>query len=173
MIGLHSCGDLSPAMMRLFLGNMRFHSLLLVSCCYHRMTDCESKKRQFPLSDSLKKSAGIELPGISYLLRLASQETPRLWLHQNFGQRQIRSTFYRSILECYSVNGSSILRDSFFFTINCTVYLTYSQQRAFRLSNRRGELSNIKKRILALEITRCKLLRALDSKEIPNFTRKT
>ena len=114
MIGLHSCGDLSPSMIRLFLGNRRFRSLFLISCCYHRM-DCVASNSNFPLSECFRNTLeGYVLPGketMPFLLRLASQETPRLWLHHYrvHGQRQIRSTFYRSVLQRYAVNGTSRL----------------------------------------------------------------
>ena len=113
MIGLHSCGNLSPSMIRLFLGNRRFRSLFLISCCYHRM-DCVASNTNFPLSECLKTLEGNALPSkeiMPFLLRLASQETPRLWLHHYrvHGKRQILSTFYRSVLQHYAVNGSSRL----------------------------------------------------------------
>ena len=122
MIGLHSCGDLSPSMIRLFLGNKRFRSLFLISCCYHRM-DCLASNPNFPLSECFKTLEGNALPGkesLPFFLRLASQETPRLWIHhyREHGQRQIRSTFYRSVLQRYAANGSSRL----FFIIKLSSY---------------------------------------------------
>jgi len=63
LIGLHSCGDLSPVMLKLFLNMPRFRSLLLVSCCYHRMqlvADDPTKNDNFPLSDKLKGVFNID-----------------------------------------------------------------------------------------------------------------
>ena len=37
MIGLHSCGDLIPVMLRLYTKLHAIRSLVVVGCCYHRM----------------------------------------------------------------------------------------------------------------------------------------
>ncbi|XP_059352197.1 methyltransferase-like protein 25B isoform X2 [Daphnia carinata] len=113
MIGLHSCGDLSPIMMKLFMNIRHFHSLLLVSCCYHRM---DWKKEPvddnlFPISNSLK-SNHCEPEGIQNLFRLAAQETPNHWIQQNTlnCQRQAQHTFYRSLVQLYANRGIQLLK---------------------------------------------------------------
>lgn len=110
LIGLHSCGDLSPVMMKLFLNIPRFRSLLLVSCCYHRMqlvADDPTKDDNFPLSDKLKGVFNIDWKeSIPFLLRLAAQETTNQWLHDSStGDNQSRHTFYRAVLQLYANNG--------------------------------------------------------------------
>ncbi|XP_042865756.1 uncharacterized protein LOC122249169 isoform X2 [Penaeus japonicus] len=37
LIGLHSCADLSPIMLKVFQGCPQLSSLILLSCCYHKM----------------------------------------------------------------------------------------------------------------------------------------
>lgn len=110
MIGLHSCGDLSPIMMKLFMNIRHFRSLLLVSCCYHRMEWNKEHDNLFPLSNSLKSGSCRpfgQQEGIQNLLRLAAQETPNHWMQQNTlnCQRQAQHTFYRSLVQLYSARG--------------------------------------------------------------------
>ncbi len=113
MIGLHSCGDLSPVMMKLFMNSRRFRTLLLVSCCYHRMEwkkDLLADENLFPLSSSLKNASHIpfhQQEGIQHLFRLAAQETPNHWMQQNTANCQLQAhhTFYRSIIQLYAATG--------------------------------------------------------------------
>lgn len=37
LVGLHSCGDLTPNAVRLFQSMQQIKSMVLVACCYHRM----------------------------------------------------------------------------------------------------------------------------------------
>lgn len=116
MIGLHSCGDLSVVMMRLFIRSQRFHHMFLVSCCYHRMTwnTEDFDVNNFPLSLALKFQScngttsfhhNAYLP---YLLRLAAQETPRHWFKQcvTNRKRQVTHTFFRALLQVYANKGN-------------------------------------------------------------------
>lgn len=116
MIGLHSCGDLSPVMMKLFINSRHFRTLLLVSCCYHRMEWSKNSHEHFPLSQSLTsvccklENSGLpfhEQDGIPYLFRLAAQETPNQWLQQDTQshQSQAEHTFYRAVLQLYAARG--------------------------------------------------------------------
>lgn len=121
MIGLHSCGDLSPVMMKLFLNSHRFQSLLLVSCCYHRMEWSKTSQDNFPLSQSLNNTSHKlqdvafhqqDVPfhqqeGIQHLFRLAAQETPNQWLQQDTPShlRQVQHTFYRAVIQQYAAQG--------------------------------------------------------------------
>ena len=127
MIGLHSCGDLSPVMMELFIKNRRFRTLFLVSCCYHRMdwqkSPSSGGNNNFPLCTSLKTAsfkfgdAGVafhQQEGIQQLFRLAAQETPNHWIHNKdvlHHRRQAQHTFYRAVIQLYAAQGSS---DSYF-----------------------------------------------------------
>lgn len=115
MIGLHSCGDLSPVMMKLFMNSQRFRALLLVSCCYHRMEWKEdlADENLFPLSLSLKTASHVpfhQQEGIRHLFRLAAQETPNHWMQQKTDncQLQAQHTFYRSIIQLYAAKGGSL-----------------------------------------------------------------
>ncbi len=117
MIGLHSCGDLSPIMMELFMNSQRFRTLLLVSCCYHRMEWQNSPVRNnFPLSISLKTAslkseddgmAFYQDKGIQQFFRLAAQETPNHWINLNMlhHRLQARHTFYRAVIQLYAAQG--------------------------------------------------------------------
>lgn len=37
LLGLHACADLSPIMMKIFKDSSQLSSLILLSCCYHKM----------------------------------------------------------------------------------------------------------------------------------------
>lgn len=62
MISLHSCGDLTPAMLKTFTQSMNtgLKFLCAFSCCYHSMSregdvDGDKKFSNFPMSASLKR----------------------------------------------------------------------------------------------------------------------
>ena len=38
LIGLHCCGDLTPTMLKLFTQSIELKALIVLGCCYHRMT---------------------------------------------------------------------------------------------------------------------------------------
>lgn len=42
LLGLHSCADLSPLMIRIFMCCSKISSLVLLSCCYHKMKTIKS-----------------------------------------------------------------------------------------------------------------------------------
>ena len=107
MIGLHACGDLSPVMLKLLLKCQKFRSLMLVSCCYHRMKwDGGQDDDHFPLSRSLRRVGPFyRQKGMPFLFRLAAQETSNRWLLPHRNEEQLLHTFYRAILQTYSHNG--------------------------------------------------------------------
>jgi len=106
MIGLHACGDLSPVMLKLLLKCEKFHSMMLVSCCYHRMQwGGGLTNDHFPLSSSLRQIGPFyHQKGMPYLFRLAAQETSNRWLLPQRNQEQLLHTFCRAILQTYSDN---------------------------------------------------------------------
>ncbi|KAG8227566.1 hypothetical protein J437_LFUL000666 [Ladona fulva] len=62
MVSLHSCGDLSPTAMRLFLQLPETRLLILLACCYHKMKTLERtfnpQMEPNPTSSSLISSLG-------------------------------------------------------------------------------------------------------------------
>ena len=56
LVGLHPCGDLSCALLRLFVRG-GFKGMCLVSCCYHLLKQEQNKAtfRNFPMSNHLLK----------------------------------------------------------------------------------------------------------------------
>lgn len=109
LVGLHSCGDLSPAMLRLFLstGRRSFQTLLLVSCCYHRISEADHFPMSRRLTDALDACAlGGHLRGdqLTYFFRLAAQETTNRWLITPLRRtNQLYHTFHRALLQLYAV----------------------------------------------------------------------
>jgi hypothetical protein len=53
LIGLHSCGDLTPNVIRSFVKGKNFKKLAIVSCCYHKMMDMKTMSVGFELDYSL------------------------------------------------------------------------------------------------------------------------
>ena len=114
-VGLHACVDLSPTMLQLFLKNRRrpFHSLFLVSCCYHRMAINNDSQfcSHFPMSRSMTCQMGggsrfLQGNHLIYFLRLAAQETTNRWLNESLERNnQLHNTFYRAVLQLYAVRG--------------------------------------------------------------------
>uniref|UniRef100_A0A5K4F363 Methyltranfer_dom domain-containing protein n=1 Tax=Schistosoma mansoni TaxID=6183 RepID=A0A5K4F363_SCHMA len=82
LLGLHCCGDLSQSMIELFQKDNSAQILLLVGCCYHKMT-----VKKFPTSDYLRKTMFncnlnfIEKCISPATLRLACQHSPLKWLN--------------------------------------------------------------------------------------------
>jgi len=113
MIGLHACGDLSPVMLKLLLRSGAFGSMMLVSCCYHRMKwGGGAVDDHFPLSAALRRTGGpfYRQAAMPYLFRLAAQETSNRWLLPHRNQEQLLHTFYRAILQSYSHSEGIALR---------------------------------------------------------------
>ena len=139
MVGLHACGDLSADMLRLFVCNERFETLLLVSCCYHRMTS----KDHFPMSHvvgQLEVDCGDErllVPGahLTHLLRLGAQDSNYRCLNDSsYRNQQLYHTFYRAVLEYYSVHSTFVC----FIFINhhlSQVLLSINNYQSYKLSS--------------------------------------
>ncbi|KAL3884429.1 hypothetical protein ACJMK2_024568 [Sinanodonta woodiana] len=109
MIGLHCCGDLTPAMLKCFASEDSVRALCCVSCCYHRMKYDESLKEfsMFPMSTALETAMDIaceKFPGWSvgtYGLRLAAQETRTRWERQTVDDHalHLKNVAYRALLQ--------------------------------------------------------------------------
>lgn len=115
LLSLHSCGDLSPIMLKIFAQNSEVSSILMMPCCYHKMTPCATNLKEqhgcqirekfenFPLSEKLKcimekRNFCINTCG----LRLASEESLEHWKNRTKDclASDIASIAYRSILQC-------------------------------------------------------------------------
>jgi hypothetical protein len=119
MTGLHACGDLTVDAIRLFFRLVSVKLLVMVPCCYHKMslskdtTVTEETFSNFPLSSSLCKlvrsSTFCDSPFFLRrpFLRLASQETAARW-HQwsdeDHKQHSLQ-VMARAILQLYAHNG--------------------------------------------------------------------
>lgn len=54
IVGLHTCGDLSPTCIRLFIKDTSIKSICNIGCCYHLITEEKDGQDGFPLSQFLK-----------------------------------------------------------------------------------------------------------------------
>lgn len=119
MTGLHTCGDLTVDAIRLFFQLVSVKLLVLVPCCYHRMSlvkdtaATDGKFSNFPLSSllcQLTQSTAF-CDSLSFLhhpfLRLASQETParwQQWSEEDHNQHSLQ-VMARAVLQLYAHNG--------------------------------------------------------------------
>lgn len=105
MISLHSCGDLTPSMMKVFEKNKEgFKFMAAFSCCYHSMVKLTNSEgfKNFPMSQSLIKIMNNECFELSIFgLRLACQQnistlTKKDKQEQDLHMKQVA---YRAILQ--------------------------------------------------------------------------
>ncbi len=101
LVGLHACGDLGPTLLRVAEGDDRVAAVVLVSCCYHKMT---------MLPDNANMSGERLHQGLSSppCLRLACQESLDRWMSESMSEEELiqraRCIGYRAALEqfCHS-----------------------------------------------------------------------
>ncbi|XP_041453190.1 methyltransferase-like protein 25 [Lytechinus variegatus] len=58
MVGLHTCGDLAPSMLRIFQSNPSMHCLCNVGCCYHLVTEEFAREDEWDRENAGMKVAG-------------------------------------------------------------------------------------------------------------------
>lgn len=85
LVGLHCCGDLTPAMLTQFSQFDQCTAMVCMGCCYHRMTQQFDSPgyQHFPLSQKLRDffiSDHVFVEKLNgYALRMACQETASRW----------------------------------------------------------------------------------------------
>jgi len=106
LVGLHCCGDLTPLLVDIFLKTQIFSSLMLVSCCYHKMSPSPSKPgfERFPLSPQVVSAVkNSKKPRVfnGYMLRLGAQETCKRWLATGMEdhRKHMNNVGFRAVLE--------------------------------------------------------------------------
>lgn len=121
LMGLHACGDLSVHMSKVFQEMVKAQLLVLVSCCYHKLTlldtrkDCNSSEEKeyfkyFPLSNCFMNAINIVETDIGIFcrrpfLRLACQETSDRWktMSEEAHKEHSFHVLARAILELYGI----------------------------------------------------------------------
>ncbi|KAI9333637.1 methyltransferase domain-containing protein [Pilaira anomala] len=84
LCGLHTCGDLSTMMMKLFTSSPEMSCLVNVGCCYHFLSekaeheDQDESKLGFPVSSKVR-SIGFKLGPTA---RMLSCQAPARWVDQ-------------------------------------------------------------------------------------------
>jgi len=110
MVSLHSCGDLTPSMLRLFVSNQNrdLNMLVAFSCCYHSMHKDESGFNNFPMSKCLEKilSTKADFNMSVFGMRLACQQDLSTLLGKSKDEhdQHIRHVAYRAILQKFCVD---------------------------------------------------------------------
>ena len=107
LISLHSCGDLTPLMLKIFANSsddLKFVAAL--SCCYHFMKSDDDRYgfENFPMSSKLKelkRSNGLKMS--SFSLRLACQQASSSWTTKSEQEHEehTKQVAYRAILDKY------------------------------------------------------------------------
>lgn len=117
LIGLHACGDLSNMTSKIYLEIKAAKLLILISCCYHKLTLIDDKNqdefmgeekyfKDFPMSSISKKTLD-EFDAQKLFnrpfMRLACQETSDRWLQMDETTHEKHSfhVLARAILELY------------------------------------------------------------------------
>ncbi|XP_067936319.1 methyltransferase-like protein 25B [Watersipora subatra] len=108
MVGLHCCGDLTPATLHQFHTIEECKTLVCLGCCYHRLS-LDAHFGNFPMSSQFKSwyqdSASQHGCSINHLaLRLACQEPKSRWLARTDGEmeKHCEHVAFRAVLELYS-----------------------------------------------------------------------
>ncbi|KAK7466607.1 hypothetical protein BaRGS_00033406 [Batillaria attramentaria] len=118
LIGLHCCGDLTPALLRLFERVEFIRAVCCVSCCYHKMQLIPGTDQfhNFPMSKAakdvytamqVKSQRTQEHAPTSFIspcsLRLAAQETRARWASQTVADHDVhmKHVAFRALLELY------------------------------------------------------------------------
>lgn len=118
LIGLHACGDLSTSASRVFCKMKSVKLLILISCCYHKLSISKSVRtplrekqyfHNFPTSNCLRETIAeynfdigqfLRVP----FLRLACQESTDKWRGMS-ERKHNQHSFYvlaRAVLELYA-----------------------------------------------------------------------
>ncbi|XP_063970159.1 probable methyltransferase-like protein 25 [Lytechinus pictus] len=58
MVGLHTCGDLAPSMLRIFQSNPSMHCLCNVGCCHHLVTEEFAREDEWDWENAGMKATG-------------------------------------------------------------------------------------------------------------------
>ncbi|GAA53089.1 phosphatidylinositol glycan class F [Clonorchis sinensis] len=99
--GLHCCGDLSEAILRLFITDSSAQMLVLVGCCYHKMN-----VGRFPWSHVVQRlfmqSSVREEFNTEATFRLACQWSPTSWLQWTAHDSNVHRIrfLYRTMFTC-------------------------------------------------------------------------
>jgi len=115
LVGLHCCGDLTCDLLKIFSESEKCSSLMVVSCCYHKMRYKPSQALpvNFPLSTKVGSSiakfpelhpkSSMQLDGFFnvFMLRVAAQQTIESWLGQSEAEHgeHMNNLGFRACLE--------------------------------------------------------------------------
>lgn len=138
LVGLHTCGNLTPTSLKMYAFNDALKSLCNVGCCYHLMNEYfenvnfnANTSHAFPISDYLKRkqfSLGRQAR------MLAAQTIDRMLSKKNL---PTKTTFFRALLEILLVEhfgehckGRNIGR----LKKECSSFVEYSKIASSRLA---------------------------------------
>nr|XP_029734389.1 protein RRNAD1-like [Aedes albopictus] len=115
IVGLHACADLSISAIKMFLLNDSISKLVIMPCCYHKLTfDSNGTMfKNFPLSDQLKDALEREPNFIGRpFLRLGCQQTSARWKTMTAEEHVSHglAMFERSLMEAIIESGQRVTK---------------------------------------------------------------
>lgn len=96
LIGLHTCGNLSPICLRQFLYNNNAPFLVNIGCCYHLLEEGDDHDSTFPMSNYLKQS-NFTLGRNARMLSL--QAPARIFISKKIPQTLMFRAVFESFME--------------------------------------------------------------------------
>ncbi|XP_032222309.2 probable methyltransferase-like protein 25 isoform X2 [Nematostella vectensis] len=98
LVGLHTCGDLAPTAIKLFIGDESVKALCLVGCCYHLLSQAGSGDIQggdpgFPMSEYLQREKFTLSRNATMVAQQAADKIATL------SKLPPKSVFYRAVLQ--------------------------------------------------------------------------
>lgn len=126
LVGLHTCGNLAPASIRIFKDNAYVKTICNVSCCYHLITE---RDLGFPMSDFLSKK-GFRL---SFNTRMLSAQSVDRLLHKK--EHPNNTIFYRAVFQELLVKhcGTFPERNVGRFKKECVSFADYARKAVNRI----------------------------------------
>lgn len=103
LISLHSCGDLSPAMLKSFLESSCCSEIINVGCCYQASTSSHNHKIGFPMSSRFRSNKSSNLLNRKRE-NIASQIPISLVEPNDVVFEAMKSNFYRSLAHVIFIN---------------------------------------------------------------------
>ncbi|XP_047468711.1 methyltransferase-like protein 25B [Penaeus chinensis] len=99
LLGLHTCGNLAPTMLRIFTNMPTCHAVVSVGCCYMKLDTVsdEAEYPGYPMSKAVQTVAGYEL---SYEAREVACHAIEMYVERlHLGADNLKVHCYRAALE--------------------------------------------------------------------------
>ncbi|KAK8380525.1 hypothetical protein O3P69_016841 [Scylla paramamosain] len=97
LLGLHTCGDLAPTLLRIFTSMPACQAMVSVGCCYMKLTTASEENPGFPMSNFVRRLPGHAL---SYESREVACHAVEMYTDRlSLGADNLKVHCYRACLE--------------------------------------------------------------------------